>query len=229
MTIDCRDPEFEGVLVEYALGILGGRERAQVVEHLATCPTCTHTLDGLMQTIDSVALATPDLEPPVGFESKVIGQLVTAPRRKPSKWTAMIALAASLVVVAVMSVALRGGGTSSQSAIVRMPLLDGRSNVGTVYAQLGSSRWMVLVSSQHTSVSRVQCIAITDTNRSIDLGTFAYGSGTTSWPATLPVAARHIRSIQLRSANGVVVASTGSSSWYTTYSTPPAAAIRLGE
>ncbi|HUZ21632.1 MAG TPA: zf-HC2 domain-containing protein [Acidimicrobiales bacterium] len=74
---------FADDLAELALGTLTGRERAELLGHLEGCPRCTEEVEGLSAAADSLLLAVPEAEPPVGFEVRVLDRLAAA-RRDPS-------------------------------------------------------------------------------------------------------------------------------------------------
>ena len=59
-------------LGEVALGVAGGRERAEVLVHVERCLSCRAELSELSGLADELVLMTPPAEPPAGFESKVL-------------------------------------------------------------------------------------------------------------------------------------------------------------
>jgi hypothetical protein len=70
-------------LPELAAGVLGGRERVDLLEHVGACARCAGELDRLMATVDSLLHLATEVDPPVGFEVRVIEQLharSTSPR-----------------------------------------------------------------------------------------------------------------------------------------------------
>ena len=75
--------EYEDELAELALGVLTGRERAQVLSHVESCPRCAEELEVLSRTADTVLQAAPDMEPPLGFEVRLFERMgVTDARRR---------------------------------------------------------------------------------------------------------------------------------------------------
>jgi anti-sigma factor RsiW len=219
MTWDHHDPDLAVIRIEYVLGTLDGRQRALFVDHLATCTECATEITALADSVDALTLGAPDAEPPVGFESRVLTEISAAtPLRRVRSRTLLFSLAAAVIVVVASTSLLAAWPRSSRTystTVVERPLWFRHHQIGTVYAQLGPSRWMVIVSSQHTAVRRVDCVVVTDTNRTLNLGSFAYGTGSSSWPAELPVAARHVRQIRLVSFTGAVIATSGVSPWGT--------------
>ncbi|MGH9224676.1 MAG: zf-HC2 domain-containing protein [Acidimicrobiales bacterium] len=65
-------PDVEAQAPELALGTLSGPERASALAHLAQCPTCRRLVDDLATTADPLLLLAPEMEPSIGFESRVL-------------------------------------------------------------------------------------------------------------------------------------------------------------
>ena len=64
--------------------MLTGRERAQALSHVESCPRCAEELEQLSRVADTVVQAAPDMEPPVGFEVRLFERMGVAdvrPRR----------------------------------------------------------------------------------------------------------------------------------------------------
>jgi anti-sigma factor RsiW len=64
-------------LVELALGVLAGAERAELVDHLARCAACRAELGDLVQVADSLVQAVPEEEPPGGFEAAILERVAS--------------------------------------------------------------------------------------------------------------------------------------------------------
>jgi putative zinc finger protein len=67
------------LLAEFATGAIAGDERAQVLEHLAFCGSCRQELTRLTRAVDTLLAFAPRMEPPPGFESRVLAALDTGP------------------------------------------------------------------------------------------------------------------------------------------------------
>jgi hypothetical protein len=133
--------ELADVAAELALGVLTGRERAQAIEHLDRCDTCREHVRQLTLTGEELLGLLPGIEPPAGFETRVMDRLGFSGQRwpriagehrlrpagehrlapagkRPSRTRRMLAVAA--VALAVVAVGLGGwglrGATSSPSA-----------------------------------------------------------------------------------------------------------------
>ena len=67
--------EFADVAAELALGVLTGRERARALAHLDRCDACRQTVRQLTVTGEELVGLLPAIEPPPGFETRVMERL----------------------------------------------------------------------------------------------------------------------------------------------------------
>ena len=85
----CR--EFSDIAAELALGVLTGRERAQALAHLDHCASCREEVRQLTATSEGLLGLLPSVEPPAGFEARVMDRLgLAAPAPSPDSqagWT----------------------------------------------------------------------------------------------------------------------------------------------
>ncbi len=83
--------EFSDVAAELALGVLTGRERAQALAHLDHCASCREEVGQLTATGEGLLGLLPSVEPPAGFEARVMDRLgLAAPAPSPARqasWT----------------------------------------------------------------------------------------------------------------------------------------------
>ena len=100
--------ELREVSAELALGDLSGSERADALAHLATCPICGQVVGELTRVAEDLLLLAPELEPPPGFESRVLAELGGQRRPRRLRGRSLVAVAAALVMFAV------GGGLVAQ-------------------------------------------------------------------------------------------------------------------
>jgi hypothetical protein len=91
--MECR--EFSDVAAELALGVLTGRERAQALAHLDHCVPCREKVRELTATGEGLLGLLPSVEPPAGFEARVMDRLgLSAPAPSPAsppRWTSRLA------------------------------------------------------------------------------------------------------------------------------------------
>jgi hypothetical protein len=66
-------------LSDLAMGVLDGRERAVVLDHVASCASCAAELEQLTAVADSLVHLAAEVEPPAGFESRVLERLQVRP------------------------------------------------------------------------------------------------------------------------------------------------------
>lgn len=80
--------EVQDVAAELALGVLTGRERARAMAHLEYCEACRENVRQLTLTGEGLLGLLPAMEPPAGFETRVmdrIGLAAPAPARPPAR------------------------------------------------------------------------------------------------------------------------------------------------
>jgi hypothetical protein len=67
--------EFADAAAELALGVLTGRERARALAHLDRCDACRENVRQLTVTGEELVGLLPAIEPPAGFETRVMERL----------------------------------------------------------------------------------------------------------------------------------------------------------
>ena len=78
--------EFQDVAAELALGVLTGRERAQAMAHLEHCEACQENVRQLTLTGEGLLGLLPAMEPPAGFETRVMDRIgLAAPPPAPAR------------------------------------------------------------------------------------------------------------------------------------------------
>jgi anti-sigma factor RsiW len=127
--------QFDGRAEELALGQLDDPERSRFLAHAADCPRCHSLFEGLGTVVDRLLLAAPQVEPPAGFEGRVLARLDTAESRGPHRssrlGTSIVlagSIAAALMIVVTVMVIRGDGGSSTAAAIVA----SGGGEVGSV-------------------------------------------------------------------------------------------------
>ena len=215
--------DFQDELVEFALGILDGRARSALVEHVATCPECQERLQELSATADLLMYVPVGVEPPLGFESSILERIRAAEppatRLRPRRGRV---LAAAAAVVAVSfglgwtlnhALAKPSAPAQASGAMKEHVLEAGGRDVGTVYAYAGTPAWMFVTVKDHGAPATVRCTIVTTSGARRFIGTFALSHGSGSWGADLPVSATSVRDVVLSSKSGAVVAQFADSSW----------------
>ncbi len=193
-----------------ALGTLDGRERAALRDHLAGCEACRRDLAELAEVVDALSLAAPAVEPPVGFESRVLRRVST---RVSRAWrpVAIASMAAALALGLVIGV---GTGSVAPASATERPLASGATTVGEVYAVSGSPSWMVVATSARATSEWVDCVLVERSGTRASLGWFTLAPGGSSWSVRLPVGLSGVAAVRLVDGAGhVVAATTGSGAW----------------
>jgi hypothetical protein len=153
--MDARCEETREMAADLALGIVEGEERGRALQHLAECPDCRAEVEKYSELADELLLLAPQREAPVGFESRVLGELLPAPQPKRRRRLRLVlapagaALAAAAVTLAIVSPDLRvashyqatlkeANGTEFEA----YSLYSGDSLAGTVFSYQGSPNWI---------------------------------------------------------------------------------------
>lgn len=212
MTSDPRCEEIRLSLPELALGTLAGQERARVLEHLGSCAQCRHELQSLTEVGDELLLLAPSAEPPVGFESRVLDALPSAPARRSLSKRWILAAAAVLVFAA----AVGGGavylvdqpdrelaqsyrrtlGVADGTYVAARPFVGGDgSEVGYVFGYQGSPSWIFCVVRE--GESGTYDIEVTTTDGSSVAGQMQVSGGSGTWHQLLEEDLHDLRSIRL--------------------------------
>lgn len=123
---------------ELAVGNLSGDERAAVIAHLETCASCQQVVTSFTTVTDRLLLLAPRVEPPPGFEQRVLASLapdlpekrrVRRPRRKRATLVGALALALTFVSGGL----LLDVGSSAQPALAGAEM---RTASGEVVGQI---------------------------------------------------------------------------------------------
>lgn len=214
---------YQDELAELALGALTGRIRAEVLAHVEACPRCAEEMEELSRTADLLLQVAPEVEPPAGFEVRLLERLgeprQTAARPRRRIRQRLRTTRARAVLVAASTVAIAGAGAgigltvASASAPAPAPVLqatllatDGHTAVGRVVASPGSPPWLFMVVKPGHLSGRVTCRVGLADGRWVTVGTFSLAEGYGSWSARLWVSVPSLRTAELVSPQGVVVA-----------------------
>jgi hypothetical protein len=210
-------------LPELALGVLTGRERAEALSHVESCPRCADELEQLSRAADTVVQAAPDVEPPVGFEVRLFERMgvtdePSRPRRlrriRPAYWVPATIAAAAAALALGLALGLSGSSPSptvaagrTQSKVFAADLVQNGKTVGHVSAFSGAKPWMSMMLDDSAARGMVNCVVVTDDGMSHDVGTFVAREGYGAWAAPLTVEPSHIRTAEVVSPSGTVLAS----------------------
>jgi hypothetical protein len=205
--------ELEALAAELALGTVAGAERAGALDHLAGCAACRSLVEELAGVADRMLLLAPVIEPPPGFESKVLARIgVAAPVRElrpPRRRRLLVGIAAAALVAAMSTAGATWlAGESERPVEVRTALAadnEGRWRCrAVVYGE--KPTWLV-VSLDRTDGSSnsysVEALRIGNPTP-VPVGSFTLdqGHGTFARPVDLP--AGDLESVRVLDSGGRV-------------------------
>ncbi len=218
--------EFREQLAELAVGGVDASERNDLLSHTAACASCQMALEQMTTVADRVLDETLEIEPPAGFEQRVLSHLnaaplaatVSAPRARVR--TAVLvacALAAGSIatVLGANAVRDRDGARARPSAaahVVRQGTLirkDGRPN-GQVML-VDQPRAMVIVTIDHPRpfTGRVNCELELPNGQKSVVGSWSYDeveSG--AWAVGIPDESLSAIRMNVLDTTGAVAASS---------------------
>jgi anti-sigma factor RsiW len=221
---------FSDDLAELALGALAGRERARTLAHVDECPRCAEELEQLSRVADAVLQTAPEVEPPVGFESRLferMGVTESAARRRvrlrslpslrprrPREW-ALTAVAAAAAVAALGF----GLSTTTAPSVTQAKAEHGSTNVlsgsfvqdghtvGHVVAVGGSRPWISMMLEDSTAQGVVNCVVVTRDGVTHEVGSFDAHQGYGAWVAPLHFEPKDVWKAEVATPDGAVIAS----------------------
>jgi hypothetical protein len=205
--------DISALLPEVALGIASGEDRAAALEHLSTCADCREALAELSATADDLLELAPAVEPPAGFQTRVLErvgarQRPTKTRRRP-RLLGVVAAAATAAALTAVALILAYSGDHRLASQYRAALqnADGRyfasahlrtiagNDAGVVFSYQGAPSWLLYVVRRPYRPGIYTEQIRTRSGRTISLEPFKFS--TTSWAVTTPVPVRHIAAVRL--------------------------------
>jgi predicted anti-sigma-YlaC factor YlaD len=218
----CR--EIRQALGVYVLGAIDPAERAQVDEHLATCPDCREELASLaglpamlrkVPLVEAERLAAPDAEPGMTEvpSEEMLESLVarTANVRRMNRWR-RVAAAAAVVILA-----LGGGvavGHALQPSAPASPTFHWHTALGgaggvhltVMYRPVESGTWTEANVSGVAQGTLCQLRAVDGHGHAWSLGSWRYVGGSAWYPGSVGVSGPDIHTFEL-TVGGKVIAS----------------------
>lgn len=196
--------ELRAVAAEVALDHLTGSERAAALGHLASCPECRAVVTELAAVADSLLLLVPVVEPPSGFESRVLGRLeVAAPAPRSARGWIAAALAAAAAIGAVVGFSI--AGDDDQVVLpVAAELRNARGEVaGNVLLADDPDRMTCVFEDERFGGGYEVEVVLADGSVS-SVGSFHSDGAPWTWTVRLPVDVADVRSVRVLDDDGVV-------------------------
>jgi len=218
--MDCE--EFADVAAELALGVLTGRERAQALAHLDRCDSCRAQVRQLTLTGEELLGLLPAVEPPPGFETRVMERITPAgpavapgraPRRGPTRTRRMLAAAA--VALAAVGAGVGGWGlhaaiapASSTTALTSAALVSASGHsAGRIFLYHSNQPWLYMSVDVPSRNGTVVCQVLGSDGRVTTVGSFRLTDGYGAWGGPVPRKAGQVTGARLVSPGGTVLAS----------------------
>jgi hypothetical protein len=212
--------QYEDDLAELALGVSTGRERARALLHLESCPRCAEELEQLSRAADAVVAVAPEAEPPLGFETRLFERMGieaarSTRRRRPRFWIPATVAAGVTALAVSLGIGLSSSPTAIPSAhgahhqptaVQTAALVENGENVGHVDIFGGAKPWMRMTLDDSTARGVVHCVVTTHDGKVLDVGSFVSNDGYGAWAAPLHVKPATVRSAQVMSPSGTVIA-----------------------
>jgi hypothetical protein len=213
---DCE--QYADDLAELALGSLAGRDRARALAHVESCPRCAEELEQLTRVADTLVQIAPDVEPPMGFEVRLferMGVTLAEPahhRWRVPRWVPAVAAAAAAALAVGLGLSLTSSTAPTVTAqarshggVVSAPLVEHGETVGRV-AFGGTRPWMSMMLADSSARGTVDCVVVTKDGMTHHVGTFVAKAGYGAWIAPLQVAPADVRTAEVVSPSGTVIA-----------------------
>jgi Putative zinc-finger len=212
--MDSRCQETRDMAADLALGIVEGEERGRALQHLAECPDCRAEVEKYSEVADDLLLLAPHREPPVGFESRVLDEVLPAPQPKRRRRLRLVlapaaaALAAAAIVLVIVAPDLRlashyrhtldqANGKEFESYALRA----GDTHAGTVFSYEGSPSWVHIDVDPAHRAGLTGAELVTDDGSQIPLGWFHLDSWGGSG-GSIGIDPHHISVLRLSGAPG---------------------------
>ena len=192
-------------LVALALGDVD--DRATLERHLAGCPACRQEYDACARAVEEVLALAPKVEPPSGFDTKVLAAITPARPRRRARWLAVAAVVGVLVGGGVGAVAQRVADhpTVSAGASAGTPLRAGGSVVGSVTKTTMDGAPVAVVAVSGASGMHYRCLLLRQDGTSVEAGYWTLtGSKHDTWVVPLDSS---VTRLQLVGDSGAVWAS----------------------
>jgi hypothetical protein len=209
--------ETRELLPELALGIADGEDRAQALEHVATCSDCQRELERLSGLADELLELAPEQEPPGGFELRVLDALEPPrPKARRRLFRPMALAAAALVASALTAGALlfsfrgdrrvadhyRSVLTEAHGSYFGASRFHDASGAqgGVAFVYRGAPSWVMITvdPSRRAAVARAEIV--TKDGHTVPIRWFTLIDG--AWGGTVPVDVSAISGVRLLAADG---------------------------
>jgi hypothetical protein len=204
--------QLRDVAPELALGILGGAERAEAIIHVNGCARCQALVNELAEAADALPLLAPELEPPVGFEQRVLSSGRARRRRSVRRLVSAVAVAAaaaailSITVVRVVESGNDGArpsatGPSTPAKPMAVKMVSA-SNLPAGWAYVTNKHSVAIALDYGLKSGSYKVAVQPPAGSTVTIGTMTVDNHHGSWTGTSQVALRVGSTISLVDADG---------------------------
>jgi hypothetical protein len=202
-------------LNEFALGILNGRHRSRVLDHVTSCEECRSELEALAVVADDLMALAPHVEPPLGFESRLVDRYHAESRKRSRRAIRIVTLVAAAFALVAVGYTLANIGstpvhlaspTYGEVPISASLTSQGRS-LGHVWVSSGSPSWIYMSLDDANWSGTAWCRVTLKGGRVMDLGAFTVTRGYGAWAARVDSSGLAVRSAQVTDVTGHILAS----------------------
>jgi hypothetical protein len=209
---------------ELALDILTGYERATAQGHLNECPQCRGYVGSLAQVSDRLLTLVPGVEPPIGFEDRVLSRMgltppaPSVPRQPRRHWLAVSVAAAVAALVFGAGGWIIGGVTTEHTTVAAQPAQNngirvatfrtaGHQAVGEVFTYQNDPSWVYMAVHASSNVDWVACQLVKRDGSIVQIGAFTLSAGKGTWSSDLQLDPNSVATARLVSSKGTILAS----------------------
>lgn len=189
---------------ELALGLLGGDERAAALAHLQGCGLCRDDVAALTGLHERLRVLVPPVEPPAGFETRVLARLTEAGRPRAHRtWVrrlAVAAVAAFAVGIAFVGGWVAGAATPATTAappvkpaVLAVALTAGDRPVGQLFVEPSQPSWIYLYVDAPTGAAHLKCEFLRRDGSPAATATLTVRSGDAHWGGPNPEGTTDVR------------------------------------
>ncbi|MDQ1396656.1 MAG: hypothetical protein QOG64_1915 [Acidimicrobiaceae bacterium] len=207
--------ELHELAPELAFGTLTGDERGRALAHLEHCHTCQDVVDDLTGVADQLVTLSPAIEPPLGFESRVIERLGEGRRSGSGRAGGFSRRTVAAVAAAALVVGVAGGLAVSRTVGHRSaPARDGvrvavaygpgRQPLCQVFAHPGHPS-LIVVNVDNPGEAGTYAVSVVTASRTVPLGAIQITGGRGSLGAVADIDLAEARAVQVMEADGRVL------------------------
>ncbi len=201
--------QLRDVAPELALGVLGGAERAEAIMHVNGCARCQALVNELTEAADALPLLAPEIEPPFGFEQRVLSSGRARRRRSVRRLIAAVAVAAAaaaIVSITIVRVVESGSDATSVTATSAVKPIAVRmvsaSDVPAGWAYVTNQHSVAIAVDYGVKTGRYRIAVQPKRGSTVTIGTMAIENDRGSWTGTSRVALGEGSTILLVDADG---------------------------